>query len=433
MFFEGDFDTIIWCLKHPEGRFLVKRVICILIIVLVFTDSYAAVTIPANDPNILYTGRIDFTNPLAPVLSWSGSSVIANFQGTSIKATLNEMGGNYFYFIIDNGTPNKIALSGGTKTYTIATGLSDTTHKIELYKRTEAINWPTAFVNFIIDNGKELTEPPPRPIRKMEFYGDSITAGLALDGANDDMAATNTNAYLTYGAITARNLNAEAHIIAVSGIPLVRSSGGSDNMPNNYYYRLRGEIGSSYWDFNQWKPDLILINLGQNDKWANVTQAEAVPAYVNFVNTLRTRYGDSTAKKIPIILALGSMDATYSGSPWPSYIQQAIDSLHSAYSDNNVYKVIFPWCGIWAHPHAPQNAAMAQQLTDFIIDNIPGFSLHIGDINNDGQVNYLDFALLSNQWLETDCGPCAGADLTGDNNVMMDDVLVLAENWLISY
>ncbi len=409
-----------------------KKLICILFVVLVSVDIYAAVTITADNPNIQYTGRIDFSNPLSPVLSWSGSSVIANFQGTSIKATLNEMGGNYFYSIVDNGTPNKITLSGGTKTYTIATGLSDTTHKIELYKRTEAINWPTAFINFIIDNGKTLTAPPARPIRKMEFYGDSITAGLALDAPDDNQAAVNTNAYLTYTSITARNLNAEHHTPAVSGIGVVKSW-FDGNMPKDYYYRLIGSNGSSYWDFNEWKPDLILINLGQNDKWLGTTQSQAVTGYVDFVNTLRTRYGDMAAKKIPIIMALGSMDATQAGSPWPGYIQQAIDSLKNTYSDNNVYTTIFPFDGLWTHPHAPQHAAMAQQLTDFIIANIPGFSLHIGDINNDGFINFSDFAMLSNHMYETGCGPCAGADLSGDNNVTMADVLILAENWLNDY
>jgi hypothetical protein len=407
----------------------VKEFICILFVVFVSVNGYAAVTITANDPNIQYTGRIDFSNPLSPVLSWSGSSVIANFTGTSIKATLNEMGGNYFYFIVDNGTPNKIQLSSGTKTYTIATGLPDTTHKVEIYKRTEAINWPSAFVNFIIDNGKKLTEPPARPIRKIEFYGDSITAGLSLDAPDDNQNAVNTNAYLTYGAVTARNLNAEPHITAVSGIGVVKSW-FDGNMPKDYYYRLTGSNGSTYWDFNEWKPDLIVINLGQNDKWLGVTQAQAVPAYVNFVNTLRTRYGDMTAKKIPIIMALGSMDATHPDSLWPGYIQQAIDSLQSTYSDNNVYKVIFPFDWLWTHPHAPQHAAMAQQLTNFVIANIPGFSLHIADLNNDMHVNSLDFALLANQWLKKDCGPCGGADLTGDNNVTLADVLILAENWL---
>jgi hypothetical protein len=140
-----------------------------------------------------------------------------------------------------------------------------------------------------------------------------------------------------------------------------------------------------------------------------------------------------TAKKIPIIMALGSMDATQSGSPWPGYIQQAIDSLKTTYADSNVYKVIFPYNGLGSHPHATQHADMALQLTNFIIGNIGGFSLHPGDINNDGRVNNQDFAMLGNRWLQINCGPCGGADLTGDNDVTMDDVLTLTDYWLNVY
>jgi hypothetical protein len=410
----------------------VKEFICILFVVLVSVDVYAAVTITADNPNIQYAGRIDSSNPLSPLLSWSGSSVIANFQGTSVQATLNDLGGNYFYSIIDDGTPNKITCSWGQKTYTLASGLSDTTHKIELYKRTEGTNGPVAFLGFIIDNGKTLTAPPARPIRKIEFYGDSITAGLALDAPDDNQAAVNTNSYLTYSSVTSRNINAEHHTIAVSGIGLVISWWDA-NMPKDYYYRQNASSASSNWNFSQWKPDCIVINLGQNDKWLGTTQSQAVTGYVDFVNLLRTMYSDMAQKNIPIILVLGSMDATRFDSPWPGYIQQAIDSLKNTYSDNNVYTTIFPFDGLWTHPHAPQHAAMAQQLTDFIIANIPGFSLHIGDINNDGFINFSDFALLSNHMYETGCGPCAGADLSGDNNVTMADVLILAENWLNDY
>jgi hypothetical protein len=407
----------------------VKKFICIFFVVLVSVDAYAAVTIPANDPNILYTGRIDFTNPLAPVLSWSGTSVIANFQGTSIQATLNDMGTNYFYAIIDNGTPILITCTAGQHTYSIASGLSDTTHKIELYKRTATNSGVAAFVNFIIDNGKTLTSPPARPIRKIEYYGDSITCGIALDAPDDNQAAVNTNAYLTYSSITARNLNAEHHTIAVSGIGLVKSWWDA-NMPKDYYYRQNASSGSIYWDFNQWTPDCIVINLGQNDKWQGTTQSQAVTGYVDFVNLLRTRYGDMAAKKIPIILTLGSMDATRFDSPWPGYIQQAITALQNTYSDNNVYTTIFPFDELWTHPHAPQHAAMAQQLTDFIKLNIPGFN---GDINGDGLVNFLDFSLLGQQWQQTGCGLCNGADLSGDNNVTLADVSIFAKNWLSDY
>ena len=51
------------------------------------------------------------------------------------------------------------------------------------------------------------------------------------------------------------------------------------------------------------------------------------------------------------------------------------------------------------------------------LDDIPGTTLP-------------DFALLALQWMETDCGTCGGADFTGDGNVMVDDALIQAADWL---
>jgi subtilisin family serine protease len=56
-----------------------------------------------------------------------------------------------------------------------------------------------------------------------------------------------------------------------------------------------------------------------------------------------------------------------------------------------------------------------------------------GDFNKDYLVNFVDFAVLVNRWLETDCDIpywCGGADLTGDGNVDWDDLRELADNWL---
>ena len=56
-----------------------KRVaLCVALILTFSLWAYGVETIPANDPNIQYTGRIDFTDPLAPVMWWPGSDVIAN-------------------------------------------------------------------------------------------------------------------------------------------------------------------------------------------------------------------------------------------------------------------------------------------------------------------------------------------------------------------
>ena len=41
-----------------------------------------------------------------------------------------------------------------------------------------------------------------------------------------------------------------------------------------------------------------------------------------------------------------------------------------------------------------------------------------------------DFALFALNWMETDCGDCNGADFTGDGNVLLDDALFQAADWL---
>ncbi len=54
---------------------------------------------------------------------------------------------------------------------------------------------------------------------------------------------------------------------------------------------------------------------------------------------------------------------------------------------------------------------------------------YIGDLNQDGIVNFQDFALFVLRWLDTDCGVCGGADLTGDGDVDFYDFNNLGNNW----
>jgi hypothetical protein len=52
------------------------------------------------------------------------------------------------------------------------------------------------------------------------------------------------------------------------------------------------------------------------------------------------------------------------------------------------------------------------------------------DINHDGAVNFVDFALFALHWWETNCGQCGGADLTCDGNVNFADLREFAKWWL---
>ncbi len=54
-----------------------------------------------------------------------------------------------------------------------------------------------------------------------------------------------------------------------------------------------------------------------------------------------------------------------------------------------------------------------------------------GDFDDDGKVNFIDFAHLGSHWLMIDVNfPCDGTDLTGDNFVDLDDLEQFVSNWL---
>ncbi|MBN1788400.1 MAG: right-handed parallel beta-helix repeat-containing protein [Sedimentisphaerales bacterium] len=54
----------------------------------------------------------------------------------------------------------------------------------------------------------------------------------------------------------------------------------------------------------------------------------------------------------------------------------------------------------------------------------------VGDCEPDGDIDWADLACLLDNWLDTGCGYCSGADLNDDNNVDFIDYSILADNWM---
>jgi len=86
-----------------------------------------------------------------------------------------------------------------------------------------------------------------------------------------------------------------------------------------------------------------------------------INAYANFVKSVRSKY-----PKASIICILGSMDATKLGSPWPGYMQTAVDGLN----DKNIYVHPIPYKNTPGHPSAKEQQAMADDLIGFIEQHI---------------------------------------------------------------
>jgi len=330
-----------------------------------------------NSPNISYEGRILY-KPDAAVLSWSGTSVTLNFQGKEVSAILQDMdSANYYNVIVDNKVTFKLHTEPNKRSYLLASGLKEGKHTVQLFKRTEWDKGKTLFFGFETPDNTKVLPPSTPKKRKIEFYGNSITCGYAIEDnrGKDSGAGYFQNNYLTYAALTARHYDAQYQCISKSGIGIMVS--WFPLIMPEMYDRTDATDATSKWDFSKYTPDVVVINLFQNDSWIVKQHDNAefkrqfgttepnedyiVAAYKKFVATIRSKY-----PKASIICALGSMDATRVGSPWPGYIQKATTQLN----DPKIYTCFFKFKNADGHPNVAEQKVMADTLIEFIDKNI---------------------------------------------------------------
>lgn len=330
-------------------------------------------SIKSNDTHIHYMGRVDVQAEKA-VLSWSGTSVKIDFNGSGAKAIMqDEYGGNFYNVLVDGKIAQKIQLKKNKQEYVLATNLPAGKHSLELFRLTEWAMGKTWFYGLNLEGNAQILPAPPTKKRKIEFFGNSITCGYAvLDTTGQDRsAAPYEDNYKSYAAITARHFDAEYYCTARSGIG-VMVSWFPLTMPE-MYDRLDANNPQSKWDFSKYTPDVVVINLFQNDaalvnhpehpefkaRFGTIKPEPAViiKAYETFVKNIRLKY-----PKAQIICALGSMDASRPDLPWSGYIKQAVSNL----KDKNIYALIFPVKSTPGHPSAKEQQDMANQLISFI-------------------------------------------------------------------
>ena len=332
--------------------------------------------ISCRDKNITYEGRIAFTTDAAELM-WPGTSVKINFEGTGISARLRELDtANYYNVIIDDSIISKFHFDTIPKTYELASGLSNGRHSLLLFKRTEWDKGKTLFYGFECANTSKLLAPSQLQERKMEFFGNSITCGYALeDTVTDSPVGYFENSYDAYAAITARYFNAQCHSTSKSGIGITIS--WFPLLMPQMYDRLDPTDAGSKWDFSTYTPDLVVINLLQNDYWlVKMPDNEEfkkqfgtkapdssfiMGAYKNFVQTIRGKYPNAQ-----IICMLGNMDITSKGSPWPGYVEKATAQLN----DKKISTYFAPYKETPGHPKAAEQKILADGLIQFIKQHI---------------------------------------------------------------
>jgi lysophospholipase L1-like esterase len=274
------------------------------------TDASASLSTDADNPCIQLHGRWDRSNPKAPVARWGDVYVTAKFEGTSLKirmtdeltsvttvwlGTTYELGPNHYVTSID-GKPVTLLKAATATEYVLATGLPDGPHTVTFVRRSESKFGKTTFSGFTLDAGKHLLVPDPAPARKVEVYGDSITAGLADENTGPYNAAT-SNGYESFAVKFARSVNAEWAVEARGGgsffldyLPMVpwfdKTFGPLDN-------QMLPDSTVPVWNFGNWQPDVFVLALGTNDS-SDMFPANDGAAYVAkyraFLSKLRGWY-----------------------------------------------------------------------------------------------------------------------------------------------
>jgi len=304
----------------------------------------AAVVITPDDINIVYTGRWDKGNVLEPRAHWRSSSLIAQFEGTSIAATFSAGSNDHLRVIIDNdaASSTKIPVSSSTATYTLATGLTDAVHKIEIIKETDVGRWTVYGLE--IDDSKSLVAPPPPPTRKISFYGDSNLAGYSLESEQNESGQHLRGSYYGYAGIVSRMFNAEYENISRSGAT-IRSL-------NGFYDRVDYSSQNPVWDFSAFPADVVAVNVGANDVGRPKKRIKS--NYHGLLDDLRLAYPGAH------IMLFNAWGWDYDEPA--NYIHEVIAER----GDPNMSSAIFPWIFEQWHGCEYDHAGMAQVLADHL-------------------------------------------------------------------
>ena len=150
-------------------------------------------------------------------------------------------------------------------------------HEVLIFKRMDSCHI-CEIEGLEVSEDAEILPLPEVENRRIEVYGDSVSAGevseaVEYTGKEDpEHNGEYSNSWYSYAWMTARKLRAQIHDIAQGGIALLDNTGwfleleavgmesAWDKIQYNPYY---GELIS--WDFQKYRPDVVLVAIGQND------------------------------------------------------------------------------------------------------------------------------------------------------------------------
>lgn len=239
---------------------------------------------------------------------WPGVYFESGFRGTAVRVRF-ETPTEHMRLLVD-GEEKAVFRRPGAVDLTVG-GLAPGEHVVRLEKLTESQAGGGRFLGFTPAAGGTALQPPRRA-RQIEFIGDSYTVGYGNTSPRRECTArevhATTDTQQAFGPLVARRFDADHRIVAYSGFGIVRNYGGRFpelSLPA-IYERLTPDAPQSVaLPEPDWRPQLIVVNLGTNDfstplapgeRWrdAAALRADYRSRYAAFLRGLHAR--NSTAR-----------------------------------------------------------------------------------------------------------------------------------------
>ena len=273
-------------------------------------------------------------------------------------------------FIVDK------AMEKQWEKYTVIDSKEPVTRTIRIIKLSEAAF--SIVESYPVDTDNDaVIEPVPEKAHKIEFIGDSITCGYGVDDRNilSDFSTDAENSMKSYAYLTARSLDADYSLFSYSGYGIISGwTGTGEQNTQNVLPKYYLSTGLSYcrtgnvmpadipWDFESFRADIVVINLGTNDISFCCRDEKRYETFENeyfkFTETVRRCYPEAW-----IICTAGMMDDSANG-----YIENAVKRFQddkirffSFTKQNDLLGFGSKW-----HPSEHTHRYAAEELSDFI-------------------------------------------------------------------
>lgn len=245
---------------------------------------------------------------------------------------------------------------------------SNIVHKLSVYKRTESTD-SHFFVESISTDGSFIKLDKDNR-KRIEFISDSASVGYG--NLKDVVKTTETSDGLkAYPFQTAINLNCDFNIFSASGFGALASIWTNPHTLNVYENYNYVDFGSKIlWNHSDFKPDLIVLNLGTNDA-SYVYEVDDIDTINKRKEAFEQRYYDflmmlhNIHPNAKILSLYGVMNE--------SNIYDSIKNAASKARNNigSLYQVMIngDGKGYNLHPSAKSGCEVSEKLVKYIKDN----------------------------------------------------------------